>query len=979
MSNRIKKVVFVASTGGHVGSLIDLANRLRVRGLITPAILEYPSDLGLDKTHVHELSAIDEYIWHGNGVFRRDQIKIINASHNCGTLPEVALDYVLRWLIARSGNAISVLSLYAAISICAIPCGVKWLFSTPRSAQTSRQHSLLREICIDAFRLLGKFRFLLRFTEIPLIGGTIQYAIQRVFFGVLKCEAELQHLTRFFASHQPDLIILPEQNCGYSHHVLIAWARQSGVPILVMPYSIAGREEWANSFINRPGCQVRGLLFHVLARAFPEWTYLFKGKLLIPPIDWLITCEYLDCPPSIPWVTNSGPDVVVAVDSLFVKTFYEREGVDTSSWHVVGSIAEDRLHAGRQNQKLLREELSTRLGLDPDKPIILVGLPPDQFDMGLPPDMEFSAYPSLAKFMIAAAAEVAGSNYNVIVNLHPRIKREDISGFDLGKARIFDGPIVDILPAAHLYISVSSATIRWAAACGIPVLNYDVYRYNYSDFIGLKGVVDVKTRSDFTNHLQTITSDSTYYDRLSRAQVMDARRLFRADGKSEQRISHLISNLTSRPTDYSPSPNESITTNQSSSLLGQAWIYALANAFNSAIPLLLLPILTRYLAPEEYGILAMFTAFTAVIVAIASLGTHGAITREYYLRDQSQFSAFVGTCICILSGCSIVLLILLQIFGAQITDMTGIPKHWLFAAVLAGAGQLLCSIALVIWQVRERPLTYGMLQISTSLLNVLLSLGLVVGLGMGWQGRVIGQVSAVIIIGLVGTAILAKSGWIRLELTSSDVRKALRYGIPLVFHGLGATAVAMTDRTLIANFVSLDETGLYVVAAQIAMVITFLADSFNRAYAPWLFTRLNSGDIAIRRSIVIGTYWYFAVTLVVTGLLNVTAPFLVGNLIGPDFSGALKYFFWLSLAGAFCSMYYMVTLYIQFSGKTEYLALITILVGIFNFPLCYLLIHWYGGIGASQATAISQFVAFAATWIVAAKVVRMGWFLKRRL
>lgn len=414
----------------------------------------------------------------------------------------------------------------------------------------------------------------------------------------------------------------------------------------------------------------------------------------------------------------------------------------------------------------------------------------------------------------------------------------------------------------------------------------------------------------------------------------------------------------------------------SSSLFRQAWIYTLANALNSAIPLLLLPILTRYLVPEEYGILAMFTALTAVMTAIASLGTHGVLTREYYLRNQASFSAFVGTCVYILSGCSIGLLALITILGGPISDFTGIPEQWLVAAVLAGSGQLLCSIGLVIWQVRERPFTYGLLQICASLLNALVSLGLVIGFDMGWQGRVVGQVFAVTLTGLLVTVLLARTAWIRFEFSSDDARKALRYGIPLVFHGLGATAVAMTDRTLIANFVSLNETGLYVVAAQIAMALTFIADSFNRAYAPWLFAKLNSGDIAIRRNIVAGTYWYFAAVLVLAGLLNAVGPFMVGSIIGPEYSAALHYLFWLSLASAFCSMYYMVTLYIQFSGKTEYLALITILVGILNIPVCYLLIHWHGGIGAAQGTAVSQFIAFISTWIVAAKIVNMGWLTK---
>lgn len=414
-----------------------------------------------------------------------------------------------------------------------------------------------------------------------------------------------------------------------------------------------------------------------------------------------------------------------------------------------------------------------------------------------------------------------------------------------------------------------------------------------------------------------------------------------------------------------------------SQLFRRAGIYTLANALNSAIPLLLLPVLTRFLSPEEYGLVAMFTVLTAVVAAIAGLGTHGAVTREYFLRSREEFAGFVGTCICILAASSVALLVLIALFSRPLTVITGIPEHWLAAAVLMGVGQLLCSIGLVIWQVRGLPAIYGTFQIGVSLFNALLSLDLVVGMEMGWQGRVAGQVVAIFAMGILASVLLARGGWIRFRCSRDHARCALRYGVPMVFHALGATAVATADRTLITNLVSIDETGLYVVAAQIAMVITFLADSFNRAYAPWLFEKLKEGNPAVMRRIVIGTYWYYAAVLLLAGLLILAAPLFIGFIVGPKFSGAVQYILWLSLASAFGGMYYMVTLYIQFSGKTERLAAVTLTVGALNIPLCYAFIQVGGGIGAAQATALSQLLTFIATWAIAARLIDMDWLFRK--
>lgn len=43
-----------------------------------------------------------------------------------------------------------------------------------------------------------------------------------------------------------------------------------------------------------------------------------------------------------------------------------------------------------------------------------------------------------------------------------------------------------------------------------------------------------------------------------------------------------------------------------SSLFRSAGIYTITQMINSAIPFLLMPVLTRYLTPTDYGIVAMF-------------------------------------------------------------------------------------------------------------------------------------------------------------------------------------------------------------------------------------------------------------------------------------------------------------------------------------------------------------------------------------
>src|SRR5262245_37569837 len=86
-----------------------------------------------------------------------------------------------------------------------------------------------------------------------------------------------------------------------------------------------------------------------------------------------------------------------------------------------------------------------------------------------------------------------------------------------------------------------------------------------------------------------------------------------------------------------------------SSLRG-APTYLASNVLAAAIPLLLLPILTRYLSPAEYGETAMFQTVVGAAGALVGLGTVGAAVRKYFDKGATEDVAreFIGACLQVL-------------------------------------------------------------------------------------------------------------------------------------------------------------------------------------------------------------------------------------------------------------------------------------------------------------------------------------------
>jgi O-antigen/teichoic acid export membrane protein len=404
-----------------------------------------------------------------------------------------------------------------------------------------------------------------------------------------------------------------------------------------------------------------------------------------------------------------------------------------------------------------------------------------------------------------------------------------------------------------------------------------------------------------------------------------------------------------------------------------AAVYTATSAVNAAIPLLLLPVMTRVLSPTEYGTVAMFSVVVAVLGAFTGLSVHGAIGVRYFERTRYDLPRYVTTCLLLLMGSTAVAALLMLAFAESIESLTDIPRHWLLVAVGVAGAQFIVQVRLAIWQSAGQPWRFGGLRLAQSMIDAISSLLMVLALGMAWQGRVAGIALAATVAAAVACISLARDRWLVAQWERQYALDALRFGIPLIPHAVGGMLVAMADRFMITNLLDLASTGIYMVALQVGMALGLLTDSFNKAFAPWLMSSLGEKNLARDRQVVRFTYGYFVAVTVIALLLGLVAPGLLGVLVGASFRDAAPIIIYIALGQAFGGMYYMVANYIFFAGRTATLAGITLSCGVLNVSASYLLILHNGVIGAAQAFMLSQIVLFLGTWWLAQRSRPMPW------
>lgn len=412
-----------------------------------------------------------------------------------------------------------------------------------------------------------------------------------------------------------------------------------------------------------------------------------------------------------------------------------------------------------------------------------------------------------------------------------------------------------------------------------------------------------------------------------------------------------------------------------SSLFKSSFVYTLTKAINSAIPFLLLPVLTRYLNPEDYGVVAMFGVLLSFVAPFTGLSIHGAIARQYYDRDEVDMPTYVTNCLLILISSTLIAGIIFYFLAEPISNVASFPEQWMWAVIVVSATQFINQVNLTLWQVQVKPIPYGIYQVSQTALNMGLSIWFVVGFGLAWQGRIQAQIIVSVSFALFGMFLLYKNRWIKFKLNKSYIKSALNFGVPLLPHALSGTIKAVVDRVFITSMVSLSATGLYSVGYQIGSIIGMLGESFNQAYVPWLYERLKRDKYEEKVKIVKFTYVYFAAILCMALGLGLFAPWFFSFFLGPKFTGANAYVIWISLGFAFNGMYMMVVNYIFYARKTYILAWVTFSTAFISIILNYFAIKYWGAIGAAYTFAGMSFVTFLLVWILSSRVYPMPWSL----
>lgn len=385
--------------------------------------------------------------------------------------------------------------------------------------------------------------------------------------------------------------------------------------------------------------------------------------------------------------------------------------------------------------------------------------------------------------------------------------------------------------------------------------------------------------------------------------------------------------------------------------------FTICNFVLKGISFITVPLFTRLLPSDEYGLLSVFTSYEQVILILATWEIqHGAYQKGIfkYKDNVEQFTSSTQALVNILTLGFFLLVLIFNRFVIGFTNMNG----WILLLLFV---YLIFQPSYTAWIIRCRT-KYDYkkavtVTIAYTLVNVIIPLAAI----LLFQKTANYKFGAT----LIGSSIFCLFFYIKnadyrqLKGKTEQVKEYWKFLIafegPVVLHSLSYLILNQADRVMISKMVGNSEAAFYSVAYSLAVVINILQSSINQSLLPWRYQMLEQKNYEKIKSVTHSLLIMFAVAILMYILV---APELVHFLFREDYWEAIWCIPPVASSIFFMFLYTIFVNIESYYEKTKYIMYVSVTCGLVNIVLNYICIKIFGYIACGYTT-LASYILFA--------------------
>ncbi len=387
---------------------------------------------------------------------------------------------------------------------------------------------------------------------------------------------------------------------------------------------------------------------------------------------------------------------------------------------------------------------------------------------------------------------------------------------------------------------------------------------------------------------------------------------------------------------------------QMSTPMRAALWFTFCNYLQRSISIITVPIFTRLLTTEQYGVYSVYLSWFEIFLLFLTLklpyeGLNNGMIR--YEKDKDGYVSSISVLMTVITAIGFCVYL---IFRKQIDQITGLSTFLMVLMFI----EILFHPPLAVWTNRKRfDFEYRGPVIVTAIsaiLNPIIAVVAVLNTSYKAEARVIATVAVQAVCGIVCYVLLLYRG--RTGFQKEYWRFALSFNLPLIFFYLSQSLLSQCDRIMINYFCGTAEAGIYTVAYSAATLVQLAVAAVNATLHPWLCKKLKAKQYGDINGVALPASGILALaTLAMTAFapdlvrLLATAEYTEAFLIIPPVAASV-YFIFVYCTFADVEMYY---------GENRYTAVVSIIAAVFNVALNYLCIPRFGYLAAGYTTLAS--------------------------
>lgn len=411
-------------------------------------------------------------------------------------------------------------------------------------------------------------------------------------------------------------------------------------------------------------------------------------------------------------------------------------------------------------------------------------------------------------------------------------------------------------------------------------------------------------------------------------------------------------------------------------LLKKFFSFSIGGYINILIGLLTVPITTRMLSPEQYGISSLVTTIVNALGVVCYLGADQGFVRFFYEEKEENRGRLLLESLYFPTVLILIVSLLIYLLKDKISIFI-LGKKEVFIwkiLILMLIFTILNRFSLLVVRMQQKGKLYSFFNVILKISEFFFILILYKKYGDNYKTIVVSIFFSILIV-TIFSVLVEKKMWNFKGKIKTNKKDILKYSLPFSLTIALNWILGSCDKIIIKLLSNLNELGLYSGAFKIIALMTVIQTGFTTFWAPVTYEHYSKypNDILFFKK----TNSYLSILFFTLGIGVLTTRNIIVLLLGNKYYNSIFIMPMLVFIPIMYLLSETTVVGIYFKKKTKYLLYVSIIVSIFNILGNIILIPYLGAKGAAISTGISYILFFSLKTYFSTKLINFGFDLKR--